>query len=292
MYTWEFQKRGALHIHLVVELPLSVSAYVKEHFKDEWNRVLSSICSLSGVNVFKRTQKYVHSQKVTQADVTVCDKEPSRYISKYISKKATNGFGSWRFPPKTWYQVSRSLLKALRDKTRTYTAEGLSYSQARGFVEIASHNISQAIKGGGRCFSGAVFAWSGYGYDEHFDIKEWGENMRDIRDISMPTRTMVAWSQSYLSGNIQARCFLMSRHPSLTETLKRLANGTENEMLELIGMTIQAASATYHYQQCKKNSTRYLSRVIQWWEEKFDATPLCNEFATMIVNNYDKDLTA
>ncbi len=50
--------------------------------------------------------------------------------------------------PKTWYQVSRSLLKALREKTRTYLAEGLSYSQARGFIETASHNISQAIKGG------------------------------------------------------------------------------------------------------------------------------------------------
>ncbi len=276
---------------MVVEVSVTVASYVKEHFQDEWNRILSAISKKSGINLYKRTQRYVHSKKVTQADVTVCDREPSRYISKYISKKATNGFGTWRFPPKTWYQVSRSLLKALREKTRTYLAEGLSYSQARGFIETASHNISQAIKGGGRYFSGLYFAWSGYGYSENFNIKEWGEKMRDIRDISMPTRTMVAWSQSYLSGNVQARCFLMSRNPLLAETLKRLASGTEDEMLELIGMTIQSASATYHYQQYKKDSTRYLSRVIQWWEKKFDVTPLCQEFATMIVNNYEKDLT-
>ncbi len=291
MYTWEFQKRGALHIHLVVELPHSVSAYVKEHFQDEWNRILAAISEKTGINLYKRTHKYVHSKKVTQADVTVCDREPSRYISKYISKKATNGFGAWRYPPKTWYQVSRSLLRTLKDRTQVFFAEGLSYSQARGFIETASHNISSAVKGGARFFEGAILSWSGYGYTDYFDIKEWGTQMNNSAKFLMSVKAMHAMSVNAYNANINARCYLRVQNKEMG--VRKYPSSFEGEqlMLEEIKKIMQAIITTFEYTARKGFMADYLKSAVLWYESKFDECPL-NEFAVEEIFNYcEENLT-
>lgn len=292
MYTWEFQKRGALHVHLVVELPIAVAQYVKEFFQDEWNRILSAISKKSGVNLYKRTHKYVHSKKVTQADVTVCDREPSRYISKYISKGSTNGFGQWRYPPKTWYQVSRSLLHELRQKTKTYIAEGLTYRQARTFVEDATHCISQCVKGGQRYFDGAIFAWSGYCYSENFDIKEWSQIMNKKDRILMSIKAVHAMSLQAYNANMNARCHLRSMNKGIEGRIKSDGNKADELMLEEIKLIMQATTATLQYTARKGFQANYVRAVILWWEAKYDECPINESAALAIFELCEEGLTS
>jgi hypothetical protein len=292
LYVWEYQKRGALHIHLVVELPKEISAYVKKHFKDEWNRILLSICQLSAVNLYRRTAKYVHSEKATQADVKVCDRDPSRYLSKYLTKTQSQGFRKWRFPPKTWYQVSRSLLKSLRERTKTFLSEGLSYRQALTFIEDATHNLSQAAKSGYRRFQGAVLSWSGYAYDEQFSIQEWGCNMNYNADGMMSTRTMYLFSLKHMTENVNARCWLKSRNITLTENGNAIDKLTEEQLLEAIRSAMGATIATWQFCNTKKTSSRFFNSTLLWWEAKFDVCPF-NESAVLdIVTFYEESLTS
>lgn len=280
LYCWEWQKRGALHLHLVVEVPIAIAEYVKAHFKDEWNAILRKISHLSGVNLFKRTHKYIHSEKVTQADVTVCDREPSRYVSKYISKGNTNGFDQKRFPPSTWYQVSRSLLKSLRASIETYESSGVSYGQARAFIENATHCVSQGIQFGGRYFDGAILAWSGYSYDQHFDIEEWGKIMNTKQRNAMAITTMYMIACRELTVNTNARCYLRARNEMVTDIEKPLSKLTEGEMKKLILRVMQAVSVTWEYCNTKNISAQFFMSAVNWWELVYDECPL-NEFAVL-----------
>ena len=68
-YVWEFQKRGALHVHFVCEVSLLGGERIKRDFKDEWIRILRAIQSKSGVDLFAKTPFYSNAEKVVQADV-------------------------------------------------------------------------------------------------------------------------------------------------------------------------------------------------------------------------------
>lgn len=291
MYTWEFQKRGALHIHLVVELPHSASAYVKEHFQDEWNRILSTISEKSGVNLYKRTHKYVHSKRVTQADVRVCDREPSRYISKYISKKATNGFARWRYPPKTWYQVSRSLLAQLREKTQVYEVSGLSYRQALVFIENATHTVSTGSRCGHRRFEGAALCWSAYSYRQDFTIQEFSEKMMNVKYTLTSTELIAKHAITVSKDYPQSRAYLRSKDWGTIGSRIELGVATEDEMLLYIEAVTIAITTVWDSLNRKENAARFLQRSHNWWEAKFGYRTITSEFKMEIDNICEEALT-
>lgn len=268
-YVWEFQKRHALHVHLVCEVSLKESEYIKKNFKDEWNRILRKIGSLSSVDMYQKTRTYSNDPSVTQADVTVCDREPSRYISKYISKNATNAKGFNRFPPNQWYQVSRSLLRELREKTQTFAIEGLSYGQTLSIIEQAKHQISTSAIGGWRAFSGRVFAWSGYAYENHFQITEWDARFNMKNQNLLSVRVMCLMTRAVLKKYPINRASMMAVTHSQTLSLMERDMLSETEMLLYIQTAIASVLRTFEDEFNPTDAALFLRTATGWWQAKF-----------------------
>lgn len=145
MYVWELQKRGALHLHYVVHCS-SVAArdYILSQWKAEWIRILQSVATKSGVDLWRKTARFTHAsnKQVTKTDAQIVTKSVARYLSKYLSK-SSNSSKSFRkvYRPVRWYGVSRPLLRLLEEATETYTFDYHGRNQAEKLYEELSHSI-------------------------------------------------------------------------------------------------------------------------------------------------------
>lgn len=291
MYTWEFQKRGALHIHLVVEVPLPVSEYVKAHFKDEWNRILCSICNKSGTNLYAKTATYAHSPDKTQADVTICTREPSRYISKYISKQGSHAKAFGRFPPKTWYQISRSLLRVLRDRTVVYEVEGLSHSQALATWEEIKSLVSRYDLAGSARFAGVVLSCSAYYYHSDFNPMSIHKNLAPQKTVTLPIETVLRMGITTLERYPDAKSI---SHCSQYQKLKDgMGTGmlSRMQLLTLGEIIQQCLGATWDNMRDKTSAAMWIKTHTEWrrknglecliteaWEEEI--VTICDNYLT------------
>lgn len=291
-YVWEFQGRGALHLHLVCEVRKVSGEYVRAHFKDEWNRILASVGALSNTDLYAKTRNYSHSAAKTQADVTVCDREPSRYISKYISKQSTNANGFSRFPPRQWFQVSRALLRELRARTETYTIEGLSHSQALAFIEEAAHNLSSCAVAGWRRFQGSVLAWSGYGYEDSFQITDWSDRFMEATKALSPTVIIAKHALTVSKNYPQIRCWLRGCPTGRIEEAMRFGEVSETEMLMLIESITDAIATSWMTLNRKYRAAMFLRESISWWQSKYGYCKWTPEFISEIDKICEEGLTA
>lgn len=123
LYTWELQKRGALHLHYVVHCPNRVAGeYIRTNLKAEWIRILDAIAAQSGVDVYRKGKGFTwqDSKDVVRVDAQWCEKSVAAYLSKYVSKpnKYIRTTGRVSFCPSRWSGVSRPLLAKLRELTK------------------------------------------------------------------------------------------------------------------------------------------------------------------------------
>lgn len=288
-YVWEYQGRGALHLHLVVELSEKNACYVESEFKNEWNRLLNAVSDRSGVNLFKKTATYAHTQDKTQADTLRCTREPSRYISKYIAKGNTKAFGVNRFPPKQWFQISRSLLRELESKTEVYEQAGLSYKQARQFVEIACSNLDGYERSGSREFRGVIYAWSGYGYGEHFKIEDWGSNFMERAENVLHVRFVVQRLAAMVKRYPQIACYMRGCGYSDLVNRVRLQIATDTEMHWYIERAISACMVAYPNVNAKEPLAATLIATDNWLVRKRGYGFLTDNFAAEL-NKICEDL--
>lgn len=117
-YVWEWQKRGALHLHYAVHIPDGDSrAFIIGAFHQWWVQILHRVGDRAGVDMFRKnsTHTWLGDESKVRAVAEVCRKSVARYLAKYLSKSATPTKGSARaFTPARWWGVSRPL-KALTD---------------------------------------------------------------------------------------------------------------------------------------------------------------------------------
>lgn len=130
LYTWEWQKRGALHLHYVVHCPdRGVGEYIQRKLKGEWIRILNAISEASGVDMYRKNKGFTWaSQKeATKVDAQWCKKSVAAYLSKYVSKgnKFQYCRGRQNYCPSRWYGVSRPLLQKLRELTFRVSLDSL-----------------------------------------------------------------------------------------------------------------------------------------------------------------------
>ena len=269
MYVWEFQGRGALHVHIVVECQETASTYFKAHFKDEWIKLLRDVSSESKTDLFAKTANYSHDPQKTQTDVRVCDREPSRYISKYITKEATNSKGFSRFPPKTWYQISRNLLRRLRERTVTYEVEGLSFRQARKCEEDAISYLSNHAIAGYRRFDGACYAWSGYCYVENFKPSELSPMLEKKNQYLLSTQQMASLARATMKDYPGGSCYVRAATHPKTFALMEARLLSETELLLYIESVTRTLSETIESEWNKYKGAHYLVSINNWWRSKY-----------------------
>lgn len=291
MYAWEFQKRGALHLHLVIELDNANAEIVKREFKHEWNRLLTTVGNRNNVDMWRKSSTYSHGKDVTQADVTVCDREPSRYISKYIAKGNAKSFGANRFPPVRWYQISRALLRELEDKTEVYEREALSYGQARRFVEVATHNLYNYELCGSREFRGVIYSWSGYGYGQDFQITDYGEGFMKINKTPNNARQIAMRIDALTRHYPLMRCYL--RWKGYSDLLMVIKTGTATDEQSLAFIEQGMDAAMLGYEHCYEKE--YISRVLRdtdiWLANVCGVVKMSPEFSFIVNKNCNEELT-
>lgn len=119
-YTWEWQKRGALHLHYCVHCP-SLEAFkeIQASVKKEWIRLIDSVCERSGVDLWGRGSggSWSGYKSVVRVEAARVKKSVASYLAKYLSKASKIGVDGEgrRFFPSRWYGVSRGLRDKIRD---------------------------------------------------------------------------------------------------------------------------------------------------------------------------------
>lgn len=142
-YCWEYQKRGALHLHYAVHVPDGIArTYIVEHFHGWWVQVLHRIGDMATVDMFRKdsARTWLTDTSKVRAVAEVCRKSVARYLAKYLSKSSEPTKGSARsFTPARWWGVSRPL-KALTDSmTSVCEVVEAGYHAVRGVWEKVKH---------------------------------------------------------------------------------------------------------------------------------------------------------
>lgn len=142
-YCWEYQKRGALHLHYCVHLPdVASRAFILGGFHEWWVTILHSIGEKSKCDMFRKNSHKTHlgNTAVVRAVAEVCRKSPARYLAKYLTKSATPLRGAGRsFSPSRWWGTSRPLKKLCDSLTQTIEIIECGYHKARSLWEEINH---------------------------------------------------------------------------------------------------------------------------------------------------------
>ena len=121
LYVWEYQKRGALHLHYAMVCEeQSAKQFIKENLRRWWHDALVRVSDRSGVDLFDRGDgtSWKGCYEVIQTDCQTVKKSVARYLSKYLSK-AVKGWETKSLPcPVRWFGVSRHLSLLVKQQTR------------------------------------------------------------------------------------------------------------------------------------------------------------------------------
>lgn len=130
-YCWEYQKRGALHLHYCVHAQdEQARTHIQSGFKDWWIGILHRIGEKTSTDMFRKNSNYSHLSDPSQVRATaeVCRKSPARYLAKYLSKSTGKLKGRARFfVPSRWWGTSRPLKAILKNLTKTIEVVQGSY---------------------------------------------------------------------------------------------------------------------------------------------------------------------
>ena len=142
-YCWEYQKRGALHLHYCVWLPDSDSRdHIHRGFHGWWVQILHAIGEKSGCDMFRKnsTKTHLGDTSKVRAVAEICRKSPARYLAKYLSKSAAPIRGAARsFCPARWWGTSRPLKSLCDSLTQTIEVIEGGYHRIRVLWEQIHH---------------------------------------------------------------------------------------------------------------------------------------------------------
>lgn len=139
MYCWEYQKRGALHIHYLVWVPVDETRkVVMVGWKEKWSQLLDSVGEREGIDIWEKADggTWKHWKQKLQAPAQIVIKSVGSYLSKYLSKNspapnAAFGDDNPALCPCRWWGVSRPLLKRLDELSCEFVVEEIAFSQYR-----------------------------------------------------------------------------------------------------------------------------------------------------------------
>ena len=108
---WEYQKRGALHMHLIATcIDQKQARQLKFEWKKRWIALLDGVGKRSSVDMFERASggSWSIARWITRTDAQTVEKSATRYLAKYLSKTSAVVAGSVAYPPSTWWFASRA----------------------------------------------------------------------------------------------------------------------------------------------------------------------------------------
>jgi hypothetical protein len=144
---WEYQKRGALHMHLCVRCQsTAVAREIRARFKERWIRVIDAIGRRSGVDMYERKTggTWRDEKWRTRTDAQVVEKSVGTYLSKYLSKGAKETQASCALPPSAWWFCSRAVRREVQSRRQQVEITDLSKADAAEiFQKLGATIVSQ-----------------------------------------------------------------------------------------------------------------------------------------------------
>jgi hypothetical protein len=158
---WELQKRGALHLHIVVGTNDKAKLEaIRARFHQKWCELLSQVSDRSGVDLFERDDGFTRRNRYIECrtDAQYVEKSIGRYLSKYVSKNAVGAKVCEFASPVRWWSISKDLMSEIRKRSACQIVTGVSISAALSLFEQ---------------FSGALCSLSNqaYIYQNKFDYR-------------------------------------------------------------------------------------------------------------------------
>lgn len=144
---WEYQKRGALHVHLLVGCDsLQQARQIRRNWRRYWVGLLERISTESGVDMFERSdgRSWRTMKHAVRAWAQPVRKGVSAYLAKYLSKsKPANIPATACEPSRLWgaTQKARSLLRSCTSFART---AAISLDDARAAFKLVLDLCSAA----------------------------------------------------------------------------------------------------------------------------------------------------
>ena len=162
---WELQKRGALHLHIIVGShdPEGMEK-VKQGFKRQAMRILDNISEKSKVDMWERAAggSWRDDKQKLQADAQYVKKSVARYLAKYLSKgghlmkikylpemkahqQGQRVSGVWQpFTPVSWSTWNWEVRKLFSQYTKRGNSKRISNKDTNELIEVLG-SISDAV---------------------------------------------------------------------------------------------------------------------------------------------------
>lgn len=139
-YVWEFQRRGALHLHLLIADPEKNIQSLAQKLESRWWQILESLSERNQVDLFARriggSWRGVPSK--WQSHVAPIQKSVAAYFSKYASKESKpSSATSYRmklFFPSRWWGCSTEIKVQIKNHRQKWKLE-VSPSAAKKIEE-------------------------------------------------------------------------------------------------------------------------------------------------------------
>jgi hypothetical protein len=149
LYVWEWQERGALHIHYAVGVHNDEKRnYVEKNFRAEWINILRDASRKSGCDLFGKAGGGRHDEASPhiQARAERIRKDIGAYLSKYLSKHvgkiAPEGF----YCPGRWWSVSYHLKREIGLNSAFLVTATTTHDNAWEILKVVSLEISDLVK--------------------------------------------------------------------------------------------------------------------------------------------------
>lgn len=178
-YCWEYQKRGALHLHYCVHCPdRSDRDFILSEFRTWWISALSRVGNSANCDLFRKsaTFSWLSDLSKVRAVAEVCRKSPARYLSKYLSKSASPKRGPARaFTPTRWWGTSRPLKALLESLTKKTVIAIGGYHQVFKIREKVVHECqsTEGVTYGYRHKFGMGHTWICFPSDTQENLSLW-----------------------------------------------------------------------------------------------------------------------
>lgn len=161
---WEFQKRGALHLHAVVASDdVLVLRKLERGFWKYWVGLVVRISQLAGVDLFETVNggSWFALRRVVKANCRPVTKSVARYMSKYLSKGPTGRGADVRMAedrayPLSWWGAAKALRRQAVARSGVVVSMLLTGAKAQDAFERIGGWLAGASQWSA-CFVGRIF---------------------------------------------------------------------------------------------------------------------------------------
>lgn len=146
---WEWQKRGALHLHVAVALPRDLVGSFEAFAKRVWVKLLRNVTDKSGIDLFGRSYggTWLGGELPHCCKLVVVTSSSAGYLAKYLSKSESKRYGVMAFfCPSRWWGSSWAVKEELAKQTDCVVISQDDRCDAAIYAELVSEISQVCIK--------------------------------------------------------------------------------------------------------------------------------------------------